>query len=79
LPAHLKAQIGREPDQLELPLGQLKAGTAERDALLEPVGVAAPPPATALAGLRGVGPEFAAVLWSEGLFRSVSNRRRAAA
>src|SRR6516165_12620436 len=34
LPAHLKAQIGRELDRLELLLDQLKAVDAERDALL---------------------------------------------
>jgi transposase len=79
LPAHLKAQIGRELDRLELLLQQLKAVEAERDALLEPVGDAAPAPVTALAGLRGIGPEFAAVLWSECFFRSFGNRRQVAA
>ena len=29
--------------------------------------------------LKGIGPEFAAVLWSEGLFRSFANRRQVAA
>ena len=52
---------------------------AERDALLAPADVAAPAPAAALAGLRGVGPEFAAVLWSECLFRPFGNRRQVAA
>jgi transposase len=77
LPAHLKAQIGRELDRLELALQQLKAVEAERDALLE--GDAAPAPAAALAGLRGIGPEFAAVLWLECFFRPFSNRRQVAA
>ena len=36
LPVHLKAQISRELDRLELVLPQLKAVEAERDALLEP-------------------------------------------
>jgi transposase len=79
LPVHLKAQIGRELDRLELLLRQLKAVEAERDALLEPASGEAPAPATMLAGLKGVGPEFAAVLWSEGLFRSFGNRRQVAA
>ena len=79
LPVHLKAQIGRELDRLELLLGQLKAVEAERDALLQPEGDAAPAPVAALAGLRGIGPEFAAVLWLECLFRSFSNRRQVAA
>jgi transposase len=79
LPAHLKAQIGRELDRLELTLQQLKAVEAERDALLAPEGDAAPAPVAALAGLRGIGPEFAAVLWLECFFRSFSNRRQVAA
>jgi transposase len=79
LPVHLKAQIGRELDRLELLLGQLDAVEAERDALLTPTDEAAPAPVTALAGLRGIGPEFAAVLWSECFFRSFGNRRQVAA
>jgi transposase len=79
LPAHLKAQIGRELDRLELLLQQLKAVEAERDAPLGPAGDAAPAPVTAPAGLRGIGPELAAVLWSECFFRSFGNRRQVAA
>jgi transposase len=79
LPVHLKAQICRELDRLELLLGQLKGLEAERDALLEPESEEAPTPAQMLAQLRGIGPEFAAVLWSEGLFRSFRNRRQVAA
>ena len=79
LPAHLKAQLSRELDRLELTLQQLKAVEAERDALLTPKGEAAPAPVAALAGLRGIGPEFAAVLWLECFFRSFSNRRQVAA
>jgi len=79
LPAHLKAQIGRELDRLDLTLQQLKAVEAERDALLAPKGEVAPAPVAALAGLRGIGPEFAAVLWLECFFRTFSNRRQVAA
>jgi transposase len=79
LPPHLKAQIGRELDRLELLLEQLKAVEAERNALLEPANDAAPVAVQALAGLRGIGPEFTATLWSECLFRSFSNRRQVAA
>jgi len=79
LPQHLKAQIGRELDRLELVLEQIKAVEAERDALLnaEQTKVAAPPPM--LLALHGVGPEFASVLWSEGLSRHFDNRRQVAA
>jgi transposase len=79
LPPHLKAQIGRELDRLELLLEQLKAVEAERDALLEPANDAAPIAVQALAGLRGIGPEFTALLWSECFFRAFSNRRQVAA
>jgi transposase len=79
LPAHLKAQISRELDRLELVLPQLKAVEAERDALLEPASEETPAPAAMLAQLKGMGPEFTAILWSEGLFRSFDNRRQLAA
>jgi transposase len=79
LPAHLKAQISRELDRLELLLEQLKAVEAERDALLAQEQVHANAPAGMLLKLKGIGPEFAAILWSEGLFRHYDNRRQLAA
>ena len=79
LPAHLKAQISRELDRLELLLEQLKAVEAERDALLAREQVHAKAPAGMLLKLKGIGPEFAAILWSEGLFRHYDNRRQLAA
>jgi transposase len=36
-------------------------------------------PAALLMKLKGIGPEFAAVLWLEALFRSFGNRRQIAA
>jgi transposase len=79
LPLHLKTQICRELDRLELLLEQVKAVEAERDALLIPQGVGAPKPAAMLLAIKGIGPEFAAVLWAEGLFRHFDNRRQVAA
>jgi transposase len=79
LPDHLKAQIDRELDRLELLLAQLRAVEAERDALMAPVADAAPAPVAALARLRGIGPEFAAVLWLECFVRPFSNRRQVTA
>src|SRR5215213_9989522 len=80
LPVHLKAQISRELDRLEIILVQLKAVESERDALLAKGNEDQPPtPASLLVQLKGIGPEFAAVLWSEGLFRSFNNRRQVAA
>jgi transposase len=78
LPGHLKAQIGRELDRLELLLEQIKAIEAARDAMLAAATVVSPAPAMLLT-LKGIGPEFAAVLWSEGLSRQFDNRRQVAA
>jgi transposase len=81
LPPHLKAQILRELDRLELVLTQIKAVEVERDAVLaeEPQGCQTPAAAKMLLDIRGIGPEFAALLWSEGLFRHFDNRRQVAA
>ena len=78
LPDHLKAQVRRELDRLELLLDQIKAVEAERDALLAVQQGAAPAPAAMLLNIKGIGPEFAAILWSEGLFRHFDNRRQVA-
>jgi transposase len=80
LPPHLKAQISRELDRLELLIEQIKAVEAERDVLFVPTTKTehAPAPRTMLIDLRGIGPEFAAVLWSEGLHRSFANRKQVA-
>ena len=82
--AHLKAQIGRELDRLELLLDQIAAVEAEQDALLaaadQPAGENAPPaPVTMLLALKSLGPNFVAVLWSEAFWRQFANRRQIAA
>jgi transposase len=82
LPAHLKVQINRELDRLELLLEQIAAVEKERDAMLaaqkecaaEPLA-----PASLLLEVKGIGPEFAAILTSEGFFRHFDNRRQVAA
>ena len=79
LPVHLKAQIIRELDRLEVVLAQLKTVAAERDTLLRPATDEATSPPAMLVQLKGIGPETAAVLWSEGLFRRFDNRRQVAA
>ena len=80
LPRQLKAQIGRELDRLELLIQQIKAVEAARDAQVTPEqdGQQVPAPVTMLVSLRGIGPEFANVLHSEGLFRHFDNRRQVA-
>ncbi len=63
LPDHLKAQIGRELDRLELLLEQLKSVELERDTQMAAARSAATPAAAAmLLHVKGIGPEFAAVL-----------------
>jgi len=80
LPSHLKAQISRELDRLELLLTQIEAVEAEQDALLaEGKQPATPDPASMLLALKGMGANFAAVLWSEAFYRQFANRRQVAA
>jgi transposase len=80
LPLHLKTQIRRELDRLELLLEQIRTVEAERDALLERARTAEAALAPALLlGLRGIGADIAGILWAEGLFRPFSNRRQVAA
>lgn len=84
LPSHLKAQIGRELDRIELLLGQIKAVEAAQDALLATASKpaseeAVPNPVAMLLALRGIGANFAAVLWSEAFYRQFANRRQVAA
>ncbi|MFZ0459014.1 MAG: IS110 family transposase [Rhodoplanes sp.] len=79
LPTHLKTQISRELDRLELVLDQIKLAEAERDALLAAQQTAAPASAgRMLLDFKGIGAEFAAALWLEGLFRHFDNRRQLA-
>ena len=80
LPEHMKRQISRELDRLELLLEQIKAVEAERNMMLTASeGEKIPTPAKMLMRLRGIGSESAMVLWSEGLFRHFDNRRQVAA
>ena len=79
LSQHLRAEVARILDRLELLLAQIKAVEAARDELMataaQPTGNA---DTTLLRRLRGVGPDFAEVLWSEGLYRHFDNRRQLA-
>jgi transposase len=78
LPAHLKAQIDRELDRLELILEQIAAVKAARDALLA-AERRSNPGLKLLYELKSIGPEIAATLWTEGLSRHFDNRRQVAA
>jgi transposase len=83
LPSHLKAQLSRELDRLELLLEQIKQVEAEQNALLAAQTAAAanamPEPVAMLLALKGIGVNFAAVLWLEALYRHFANRRQLAA
>lgn len=79
LPRHLKAQVDRELDRLELLLEQIATVENERNSLLsthEQPAVEATTPAAMLLSLKGVGAEFAAVLWTEALCRHFDTGRQ---
>jgi transposase len=78
LPEHLSRQVRRELDRLEMVLYQIKAIEADRDAMLAAEREASRE-VEMLSKVVGIGPEFATVLWTEGLFRHFDNRRQVAA
>jgi len=77
VPAHLKSQILREIDRLELVLRQIGEVETERDQMLQLAQASSP--VALLMRLKGIGAEFATVLYLEGLFRQFENRRQLAA
>jgi len=79
LPPMLRAEILRELDRIELVRAQLKVVEQARDALLRTKTPGAENPAALLIKLKGIGPEFASLLWLEALFRGFANRRQVAA
>ena len=79
LPAMLKEEIRRELDRLALATTQLAAVERARDALIRADAEERNNPAAMLLKLKGLGPEFASLLWLEALFRSFANRRQVAA
>lgn len=78
VPRHIKAQILREIGRLELLIEQIKAVEAERDAVLAHDEAVAVAPAMMLLGIKGIGPEFASILYTECLSRHFDNRRQVA-
>jgi transposase len=79
LPPMLKAEIRRELERLALATTQLAAVERARDALVRADAEERNNPAALLLKLKGLGPEFASLLWLESLFRSFANRRQVAA
>jgi transposase len=81
LPVRLKAELRREVERLEFLLRQIAEVEAERDADIdaEPAAGTEPSPVALLTRLKAVGPQIAAVLYHEGLYRTFANRREVAA
>ena len=82
LPDHLKGQISRELDRLELVLGQIKDIEARRDKVLvddHADNAIARTTLPLLLNLKGIGSEFAYVLWAECFYRRFDNRRQVSA
>lgn len=79
LPPFMKAQISRELDRLELVIEQIRTIEAERDELLTCERKEANSAVSMLENVRGIGPEFASLLWAEGFYRHFDNRRQIAA
>ncbi|ULJ82740.1 IS110 family transposase (plasmid) [Rhizobium sp. C104] len=78
LPPNMKRQVLREFDRMELLIDQIREVEAERDDMLASERQSARE-VVLLSKVVGIGPEFAAVLWGEGLFRHFDNRRQVAA
>jgi transposase len=80
LPAMLKAEIRRELERIAVVTTQLAAVERARDALIRTDAEERNNNhAGMLLKLKGLGPEFASLLWLEALFRSFANRRQVAA
>jgi len=79
LPPLLKAEILRELDRIAVVTTQLTTVERARDALVHTEVEKPDTPAGVLIKLKGIGPEFASLLWLEALFRSFANRRQVGA
>jgi transposase len=79
LPPMLKEEIHRELDRIVLVTTQLAAVERARDTVIRSEAEERTNPAALLLRLKGMGPEFASLLWLESLFRSFGNRRQVAA
>jgi transposase len=79
LPVRLKAELLRELELLELLLRQIAEVEAERDAIVASEVEGQASSVAMLTRLKAIGPQIAAVLYLEGLYRTYSNRREVAA
>ncbi|TDW16054.1 transposase IS116/IS110/IS902 family protein [Rhizobium azibense] len=79
LPVHLKRQISRELDRLELLLEHIKSVEADRSKfLLSQVKQTKEPQLEMLLAIKGIGAEVATIPWTEALYRHFDNRRQIA-
>jgi transposase len=79
LPPRLKAELLREVEVIELLLRQIAEVEAERDSAANVNTAQNPAPVALLASLKAIGPQIAAVIYGEGLYRQFGNRREVAA
>jgi len=79
LPQMLKAEIRRELERIEMATAQLAIVERARDAQLRTQAEGRENPAAMLLEIKGIGAEFASLLWLEALFRNFANRRQVAA
>src|ERR1700741_3301215 len=75
----LDAEIRRELARIDVVASQLATVERARDALVRTQATEPTNPSALLIKLKGVGIEFASLVWLEGLFRSFTNRRQVAA
>ena len=75
----MKAELPREIELIELLLRQIAEVEAERDTAVELDVEGNQSPVALLTRLKAIGPQIAAVLYLEGLYRSFANRREMAA
>ncbi len=79
LPQMLKEEIHRELDRIDLLMTQLAVVERARDALFQLEAADQDNPAALLIKLKGIGAQFASLVWLEALFRNFANRRQVAA
>ena len=76
LPLHLRNEIARGLDRLDLILSQLEAVEAARASAAKEAGECSP--VNVLVRLKAIGPTLANILWTEALYRTFENRRQLA-
>jgi hypothetical protein len=79
VPEAVTAPVAQETAPVVAPEGATSSAASEAAPGNAASRTAPAEPAALLMKLKGIGPEFAAVLWLEALFRSFGNRRQVAA